>query len=157
MNFSVQNNSLPRLIVVSQWLFGSTGRVPSIDMYFFNASPPKLILFGRVHLPIVVALGSLAPTCKTLLKVVKPTPSARSPSFEQRGRPAAAARLRSGQDRRDKLAAELARGTGARGLRGFVVNSVDIPRIMQQLRCRLSNVARTSGSHGRDRNDGHAC
>jgi hypothetical protein len=41
MNFSVQNNSLSRLIVVSQWLFEPIDRLASTDMYFFNASPPN--------------------------------------------------------------------------------------------------------------------
>jgi hypothetical protein len=41
MNFSVQNNSLPRLVVVSQWLFETIGGPSSFDMYYFSASPPK--------------------------------------------------------------------------------------------------------------------
>jgi hypothetical protein len=41
MNFSVQNNSLSRTVVVSQRLFESIGRFGSIDMYFFNANPPN--------------------------------------------------------------------------------------------------------------------
>jgi hypothetical protein len=57
MNFSVQNNSLSRSVVVSQWLFGSTGRVPSIDRHFFNASSAKLIRFGRAHALARVALA----------------------------------------------------------------------------------------------------
>jgi hypothetical protein len=46
MNFSVQNNSLSLPVVVSQWLFESTGRLVSIKMYFFNASSARLIRFG---------------------------------------------------------------------------------------------------------------
>jgi hypothetical protein len=40
MNFSIKNNSLWRPFVVSQWFFESIGGLHSIDMYFFNASPP---------------------------------------------------------------------------------------------------------------------
>jgi hypothetical protein len=50
MNFSVQNNSLSRLIVVSQWFFESIGRSPSIDTHFFDPSSPELIHFsGGAH------------------------------------------------------------------------------------------------------------
>jgi hypothetical protein len=41
MNFSIKNNSLSRPFVVSQRLLESTGGLPSIDMYFFNANPPN--------------------------------------------------------------------------------------------------------------------
>jgi hypothetical protein len=40
MNFFIKTNPLSPAIIVSQWLFGSIGRLHSIDMYFFDASPP---------------------------------------------------------------------------------------------------------------------
>jgi hypothetical protein len=40
MNFFIKNNSLSPAIIVSQWLFESIGGLHSIDMYFFDASPP---------------------------------------------------------------------------------------------------------------------
>jgi len=58
MNFSVQNNSLSRPTVVSPRLFELTGRVPSIDRYFFNINFAKLIRSGRAHL-LTVALCAL--------------------------------------------------------------------------------------------------
>jgi hypothetical protein len=41
MNFSVQNDSFSRPIVVSQLLLESIDRFGSIDIYFFNANPPN--------------------------------------------------------------------------------------------------------------------
>jgi hypothetical protein len=51
MNFSIKNNSFSRPVVLLQRLFESTGRLPSIDTYFLNASPPKLIRFERAGAP----------------------------------------------------------------------------------------------------------
>jgi hypothetical protein len=47
MNFSVQNNSLPRPVVVPQWLFELPGRLPSTSTYFSQLYSVELIRFER--------------------------------------------------------------------------------------------------------------